>query len=65
MSDSNKKPTLIAYAVSGNDEKSYFNRVGAAWPNSKGGFQVKLFATPTNGEIVLLPPREDDQESDE
>ncbi|WP_082117281.1 hypothetical protein [Sedimenticola thiotaurini] len=55
---STNKPSLIAYTVSGSDEKSYFNRVGAAWPNSKGGFQVRLFATPINGEIVLLPPKE-------
>lgn len=52
------RPDLIAYSVTQTSEKNYFNRVGVAWQNSKGGYQIKLEAFPVNGELVLLPPRE-------
>lgn len=51
-------PDLIAYAVRGSGEKSYFSRIGAAWKNAKGGAKVKLDAFPLNGELLLLPPRQ-------
>jgi len=58
-----KKPDLIAYvAKEGKDEKSFFTRIGAAWANTKGGFSIRLDALPVNGEIVLLPPKEQDKE---
>jgi len=54
-----KKPELIAYvAKEGKDEKSFFTRIGAAWPNAKGGYNIRLDALPVDGEIVLLPPKE-------
>ena len=56
---SNNKPSLIAYTVSENGENSFFTRVGAAWPNKKGGYQIRLQALPVSGEIVLLPPKND------
>jgi len=57
-----KKPELIAFvATEGKDEKSFFHRIGAAWANSKGGYSIRLDALPVNGEIVLLPPKEDDK----
>ncbi len=34
------QPDLIAYAVSGSGEKSFYHRIGAAWRNSKGGAKV-------------------------
>lgn len=55
-----RSPDLIAYSVTETDAKSYFNRVGAAWENSKGGYGVRLDALPVNGELVLLPPRDED-----
>lgn len=59
MSEETKKaPTLIAYAVTENSGKSHFTRIGAAWPNTKGGFGIRLDALPVAGEIVLLPPQE-------
>lgn len=51
-------PPLIAYAVKENEGKSHFTRIGAAWPNSKGGFGIRLDALPVGPEIVLLPPQE-------
>lgn len=50
-------PALIAYHVTENNNKTYWSRIGAAWPNKKGGFQVKLETLPVNGELVLLPPK--------
>jgi hypothetical protein len=58
----NKKPDLIAYTVTKHGDRDFFNRVGAAWSNSKGGCSLRLFALPVSGEIVLLPPKEDESE---
>lgn len=60
MSENNhNRPDLIAYSVTeGSGDKKFFNRLGAAWANAKGGYGIRLFGLPTNGEIVLLPPSE-------
>jgi hypothetical protein len=63
MSEETKKhPDLIAYSVREASGKSYFTKIGAAWHNAKGGFGLRLDALPVNGEIVLLPPRENEPE---
>jgi len=68
MPKENRRPDLIVYAVnqakgSGKEEvKPYFNQVGAAWANSKDGYNIRLFALPVDGELVLLPPRSQDDE---
>lgn len=51
-------PALIAYQVTPGKEggKAFWQRCGAAWPNKKGGFQLRLNAMPLGGELVLLPP---------
>jgi hypothetical protein len=54
-----KKPDLIAYVVKENGEKSFYNRIGVAWKNSKGGVKIVLEAFPVSGELLLLPPREE------
>lgn len=61
MTETKKHPDLIAYTVTEGSEKSHFHRIGAAWANSKGGYGLRLHALPVNGEIVLLPPRGDDE----
>ena len=59
MSTNNSKPTLKAFVVTeSGDGKSFFNEIGAAWANSKGGYSLRLHALPVTGEIVLLPPKE-------
>ena len=58
-------PALVAYHVTQNGEKTYWTRVGAAWPNKKGGFQVKLETLPVNGELVLLPPKAQEEDKPE
>jgi hypothetical protein len=65
MSEENqsKKPDLVAYQVSQVGDKAYYHRIGAAWSNSKGGAKVKLEAFPVNGEILLMPPREREEDA--
>ncbi|MCW9023087.1 MAG: hypothetical protein OQK73_00250 [Gammaproteobacteria bacterium] len=58
MSETNTKPDLKAFVVTKSGEKSFFNEIGAAWKNTKGGYRIKLNAIPVNGEIILLPPKE-------
>lgn len=55
---STNKPDLYAYTVTGSEEKPFFTRIGAAWKNKKGGYGIRLEALPVNGEIVLLPPKD-------
>ena len=57
---SSNQPALIVYTVSGSDENPFWTRIGAAWKNAKGGFQVQLNALPIDGKLVLLPPKKDD-----
>lgn len=56
-----RKPDHIAYTVTpGANGKGYFNRIGASWANQDGeGHQIKLFATPVNGEITLRTQRDE------
>lgn len=42
----------------GKDGKSYFTKVGAAFPTKGGGYSVVLDALPLDGKLLLLPPRE-------
>lgn len=57
-------PALIAYQAITSGEKTYWRRIGAAWTNKKDGFQVKLDALPVNGELVLLPPSDQQDRGD-
>lgn len=62
---------LVIYAVSnfksseGRDQ-SRWDRIGAAFPNKKGGYSLKLDLIPRDMtiDIVALPPRERESESD-
>lgn len=55
----------MAYQVSKSGDKSFYNRIGAGWTNSKGGAKVKLDAFPVNGEILLLPPKEREEATEQ
>jgi hypothetical protein len=57
---SKKTPSLIAYQVRTpkGSEKGFWTRIGAAWPNKSGGFNIQLDAIPLDGHITLLPPSE-------
>lgn len=55
-----KRPSYIAYQVSeGQNDKSYFNRIGAAFAHKDGeGHNIKLESTPVDGCITLRTPKE-------
>jgi hypothetical protein len=49
-----KGPTYIAYQVREGNQKGYFTRIGAAWPNKDGkGFNIQLDAIPLDGRVTL------------
>ncbi|MCK1281775.1 hypothetical protein IVB46_41830 [Bradyrhizobium sp. 61] len=49
-----KRPTHAIYQVRGEKEKSFWTRIGSAWPNKNGnGFQLMFDAFPLNGRIQL------------
>ncbi len=68
MSNSNqpasKKPTHVAYHVrEGQGDKSYWTRIGAAWPHSDGqGFNVQLEVVPLDGRVSLRVATEKKQD---
>lgn len=54
-----KLPGLIAYTVRQSAEKSYWDRIGAAFPHKDGaGFDLVLDALPVNGRVTLRVPAE-------
>jgi hypothetical protein len=54
-----KLPGLIAYTVRQSTEKSYWDRIGAAFPHKDGaGFDLVLDALPVNGRVTLRVPSE-------
>lgn len=71
MSDDQKtkKPSFVAYQVrEGDDNKAYFNRVGAAFAHKDGqGHDVLLDAVPVGGRVTLRTPQErvDDARKDD
>ncbi|MEZ6063695.1 MAG: hypothetical protein R3C19_25380 [Planctomycetaceae bacterium] len=58
---SSKKPSLYAYSVrdAGNG-KGFWTRIGAAWTNKDGGFNLQLDCIPLDGRIVCQPPKAED-----
>jgi hypothetical protein len=46
-----------------NNSKGFWTRVGVAFANKSGGWNVKLDALPVNGELVLMPPRPKDEQN--
>lgn len=56
----NRKPDYEVFVSrKGSDDKTYYNRVGAAWNVSNDGISIKLDALPVDGSLVLFPPKED------
>ena len=53
-------PDYLAWHVTQKGEKSYWNKVGAAWTHKDGrGYTLQLETCPINGRIVLRLPLED------
>jgi hypothetical protein len=65
MSKTDLRPSLRAYAVTKNGERSFWQPIGAAWVHSDGwGFNLKLDYLPLNGaEIVLRKPNVDEADA--
>jgi len=55
----------IAYVITQRGTQKYWTRIGAAFVNRDGSFNVKLEAIPVNGEIHVRDyvPREDREEA--
>ena len=56
-----KQQPLAAYTVRSNGEMEIWTRIGAAFPNKKGGLTVLLDAVPASNRgryrIIVLPPK--------
>lgn len=60
-----KRPTHIAYQVrEGEENKSYFNRIGAAWTHKDGeGLNIQLDSLPVDGKVTVRSVQERIQEA--
>ena len=56
-----KQQPLAAYTVRSNGEMEIWTRIGAAFPNKKGGLTVLLDAVPASNRgryrVIVLPPK--------
>jgi hypothetical protein len=58
-------PDYLAWHVTQKGEKSFWNKVGAAWAHKDGkGCTLQLETCPINGRIVLRAPLEDAPQTD-
>jgi len=49
-----KAPDFLAWHITQKAEKSFWNKVGAAWKHRDGnGYTIQLDVVPINGRIVL------------
>lgn len=55
-----KRPSHVAYQVSeGQEGKSYFNKVGAAFAHKDGkGYNLILEAVPVDGRVTMRTPKD-------
>ena len=55
-----KAPDFLAWHVIDKSEKSFWNKVGAAWRHKDDkGYTLQLETVPINGRIVLRQPLEE------
>lgn len=63
-SASPKAPHFLAWHITEKGDKSFWNRIGAAWQHKDGGgFTVQLEVLPIGGRIVLRQPLDDSSET--
>lgn len=56
-----KKPDYFVFVSrKGAGDKNYYSRIGAAWEVASDGISIKLDALPLDGELVLFPPKADE-----
>jgi hypothetical protein len=57
--------TVEGYENNGKTQKKW-TRIGAAFPHKDGiGFSIELKAFPIDGRLVVLPPADDDNQSNQ
>lgn len=62
--ETSNRPTHAIWQVTGEDEKSRWNRVGSAWMhNDKKGANLKFDSMPLSGRIVVREITELDNET--
>ena len=55
---SDRKPKFDVFATKSVGDKSYYTRIGVAFPFEKGpGFSVLFDALPTTGRVLIVPER--------
>ena len=55
-----RAPEFLAWHVTQKGEKSYWNKVGAAWTHrDERGYTLQLESLPVGGRIVLRQPLDD------
>ncbi len=60
QTSSGNAPTHIAYQVREGGQKSYWTRIGAAWPHKDGnGFNIQLESIPLDGKITIRTASEE------
>lgn len=64
MSTKNNRPAYDVIVVGGTEQKPQWIRVGAAFTRAKGGYVVAIDALPTNGKLILFPPKPKDSPLD-
>lgn len=58
-------PEFLAWHVTDKGEKSFWNKVGAAWRHKDGkGYTLQLEVVPINGRIVLRQPLDEPTSGD-
>ena len=45
----------------GEEKKTRWVRCGAAWEKGDGKWSIQLDVLPTNGRLMIMPPREKDE----
>jgi hypothetical protein len=62
----NNKPAFEIFVVrEGSNKKSYFTKIGAAWPTKSGsGYNADLIALSVDGKFILLPPKDKEDASE-
>jgi hypothetical protein len=66
MSKTSNRPSHRVYAVTKNGERSFWQKIGAAWVHADGeGFNLKLDYLPLNdAEIVIRKPKAKAEQAD-
>ena len=61
------KPELRAFTVNqygtGQNRSTRWTEIGAAWRTQNGNLRIQLEAVPVNGQIILLPPKAEGEET--